>query len=74
MSDNENSTLQTLKFWFFKILAVYFCWKCNLHEPVILRILYLFVAYYFSVYYLLFYALYHWILRMPCTKNFGTAI
>jgi len=53
-------------------LALYLCYKCNIHERWFLRVLYLAVAFFFSKYYVFYYIIYHGLLRGPCARAFGT--
>ena len=57
--------------WFWTLLALYFSYKCNVHEMMVLRILYMIVTYMFAPYYLIYYAVYHGIMRRPCANPFG---
>ena len=63
--------LATVLPYAYVILALYLCYKCNVHEMFVLRILYLIIAFFFSKYYLLYYIVYHGLLRAPCALAFG---
>jgi len=58
--------------WLFWVLALYYCWYCTKNESLLMRVIYLAIANFFSFYYLCFYVIYHYILREPCSKSFGS--
>jgi hypothetical protein len=58
--------------WFVTIMALILAWRCNIHEPIWMRILILIIAFLYSEMYLSYYILYHWILKNPCSGSFGT--
>jgi hypothetical protein len=53
------------------LLALYLSYKCNLQEPLALRIFYLLLAYIFQQYYIIYYIIYHRLMRQPCAVAFG---
>ncbi len=58
--------------WLWTLLALYLCYKCNTHEMILLRIVYLLIAWIFTPYYLVYYLLYHGLLQRPCANAFGS--
>lgn len=58
--------------WAWFLLAVFLCYRCNVYETLVLRIIYMIVAMLFYPYYLLYYLIYHGVLRRPCANPFGS--
>ena len=44
--------------WIMTLLALYLCYRCNTHEMIVLRILYILIAWFFTPYYLVYYLIY----------------
>jgi len=63
----------TLMDWFmfiinilFTCLAVYLNWNCNINEQMMMRGLYLLIAFIFPYYYAGYYGIYHLLMKNPC--------
>lgn len=50
----------------FMLLAGYLCWKCNMNEDTILRVIYTILAVIFNVFYLIYYFIYRVLMGNKC--------
>lgn len=55
--------------WGLILLALYLCYRCNTNEMIILRILYMILAYLFYPFYLVYYLIFHGLLKYPCSNT-----
>jgi len=64
-------TEQPIVKWVLRLFVIWLSYKCNTHEPLFLRIIFMLLSVMFYQYYLIYYFIYHRILVQPCVNAFG---